>query len=81
MKLAEFHNGLRLLRSIDLHELKAVGLWQDAKSNQVPRSIGFNAWYKWETFRENPHEFLIRCDDETAAKIWAAMEKRMKPTP
>ena len=27
-------------------------------------------------FRDNPHDFLIRCDDETAAKIWAAMVKR-----
>jgi hypothetical protein len=59
MTLNDFHNGLRLLRSIDSYE------------------VGDPLWYT--AFRHDPFEFFIRCDDETAAKIWAAMEKRMKP--
>ena len=78
MILAEFHNGLRLLRSIDLHELQAVGLWTEAHPKTETREAGY-AWNRWLSFQEQPHDFFIRCDDETAAKIWAAMEKRMKP--
>ena len=70
MTLNEFHNGLRLLRSIDLYELQAQELWREPMS--------YNDEKSWIKFRDNPHDFLIRCDDNTAAKIWAAMEKRMK---
>lgn len=74
MTFEQFHNGLRLLRSIDLHELQAEGLWVEAKD---PRNDSeWKAWEGWMKFRDNPHDFLIRCDDETAAKIWAVMVKR-----
>lgn len=69
MTLEQFHNGLRLLRSIDLHELQAVGLWGVDERNAPDR---------WAKFRDQPYDFFICCDDETADKIWAAMEKRMK---
>lgn len=28
----------------------------------------------WFMFRNNPTEFLARCDDETAARIWRIVE-------
>ena len=74
MTLNEFYNGLRLLRSIDLYELQAQELWRNASSYAHDEDRAH-----WIKFRDNPYEFLMRCDDETADKIWAAMKKRMKP--
>jgi hypothetical protein len=65
MTAATFHNVLRILSSIDLPELQAVDLFTD----------GNNAG--WKDFRDHPHAFFIRCDDETAAKIWQVVERRM----
>ncbi len=76
----QFHNALRILRSIDLHELQAVGLWTDATcpppeaGNDHP---GFESWQKWLGFSGSPYVFFIRCDDETADKIWSVVEKRL----
>ncbi len=56
MTFDEFHNGLRLLRSIDAHE------------------VGDPHWYG--EFQSAPYTFFIRCNDETAQIIWAAMVKR-----
>jgi len=52
----QFHNALRIIRSIDSHEL------------------GDPPW--WEKFRDSPIEFFIRCDDESADKIWNVILKR-----
>lgn len=54
--LVQFHNRMRVLMSIDSHEL------------------GDPNW--WPRFRDDPHRFFIRCDDETAEKIWAVIEQR-----
>lgn len=56
MTQGEFHNGLRLLRSIDASEL------------------GNPEW--WIKFRDDPYGFFVRCADEDADTIWAAMVKR-----
>lgn len=56
MTLEQFHNGLRILRSIDAHE------------------IGNPDW--WPAFQRDPYGFFVRCADETADVIWAAMVKR-----
>lgn len=52
----EFHNGLRILRSIDAHE------------------VGNPEWYG--QIQEDPYHFFIKCSDEIADAIWAAMVKR-----
>jgi hypothetical protein len=65
MSLATFHNGLRILNSIDLYELEAVGVF-----------VGDRA--AWEAFRDAPHESFMRADDATAEKIWGIVLKRMK---
>ena len=70
MTFEQFHNGLRLLRSIDLHELQAEGLWPDLAHESTRVSVS------WINFRDSPWNYFIRCDDETAAKIWAVMVKR-----
>lgn len=56
MDMAEFQNGLRILQSIDAHEL------------------GDPEWY--DAFRVDPFRYLMRCADNIADQIWAAMEKR-----
>jgi hypothetical protein len=33
----------------------------------------------WTSFREDPFRFFIRCDDETAEKIWQLVERRNRP--
>lgn len=58
MTLAEFHNALRVIRSID--------------HDEVP----FLDEQQWDVFMREPERFFIRADDDTAAKIWAAMKKR-----
>jgi hypothetical protein len=52
----QFHNALRIMRSIDSYELDNP------------------SW--WEKFRDSPIEFFIRCDDESADKIWNVIQKR-----
>ena len=36
----------------------------------------FLTYEKWRAFRDNPINFLMRCDDETLEMIWKAMETR-----
>ena len=31
----------------------------------------------WESFRDDPHAFFIKCDTPTADAIWEAVERRM----
>lgn len=69
MDLARFLNALRILRSIDRWEL------DEAKAVTPNLSDKF-----WVSFRDNPYDFMMRCDDETAAKLWALIEAR-QPAP
>lgn len=75
MTLAEFHNGLRILCSIDLYELQEVGLLFNA-SPKPAETNGNEAWQEWRKFRADPYRYLIRCDDDTAEKIWSIMVRR-----
>ena len=61
--LDEFHTRLRIMRSIDRHELIAAGA--------IDNSIA-----AWLRFDENPHDFFIRADDRTAQAIWSIIEAR-----
>ena len=66
MTLREFHNALRLLLNIDMFELEEAG---------VIAKDDMRAWYE---FRDNPWRWFITAPAQTAAKLWALMEKRMK---
>jgi hypothetical protein len=67
MTLLEFANGLKILRSIDECELVEAGV------------IAAGDGAAWHRFRSNPPDFLIRCDDERAEKLWSVIERRMLP--
>lgn len=73
MTLAEFHNGLRLLRSIDEHEVCAA---------RASSAGGVLLPDRYEEFRRDPYRFFITCDDDEMAVIWAAMVRRgaIKPS-
>lgn len=57
-----FHNNLRILLSIDRHELEDVGICLTTAD--------------WDRFQAAPFRFFIRCDDPTADRIWAVIESR-----
>ena len=64
MTRSEFHNALRLIRSIDAFELVGEDVsWKDAPD------------WVYEFVRD-PYNFFIRCPDEQADINWKAMEKR-----
>lgn len=69
MNLAEFHNSLRVLSSIDFHELAEAGAITDDADGEV----------EWKHFRENPWRYFITADDDCAEKIWAIVEHRSIP--
>lgn len=69
MDLRDFHNRLRIMISIDRHELEAAGVIAHGDHNA------------WGTFHRDPFRWLIRCDDESAAKLWALIERRAGVTP
>ena len=66
MTFDQFHNGLRILLSIDRHELEAAG---------VIRVGDHNAWGE---FRRDPFRWLIRADDSQAPKLWAIVQRRQR---
>lgn len=68
MNLAEFHNGLRILSSIDFHELVAAGAITDDRDGET----------EWEQFRLNPWRYFIAADDDQAEKIWAVVSQRAR---
>ncbi len=71
----QFHNALRILRSIDLLELQAVGLWTEKSREQRGADLQSDL-DQWQQFRDSPYLFFIRCDDETADKIWRVIHRR-----
>jgi hypothetical protein len=60
LSFRRFHNALRILHSLDYHEVSF--LTYDANG--------------WVAFRDNPYTFFLLTNDETAAKIWQAIQKR-----
>lgn len=64
MTFREFRNGLCILRSIDMHELVEAGVLEPNRDS------------RWLDFQSDPHEFLLRADDSTTAKLWALMQRR-----
>jgi hypothetical protein len=66
MTLREFHNGLRILTSIDFADLVNAGVLTDDADGDS----------EWEHFRDNPWKWMIHADDDQAEKLWALMVKR-----
>jgi sulfur transfer complex TusBCD TusB component (DsrH family) len=62
--LRRFHNRLRVLTSIDMHELVAAGV------------IAHADWNAWGTFRRDPFRWFIRADDAKARAVFAIIRKR-----
>ena len=67
MTFDQFHNGLRILRAIDRHELVEA---------QVIAAGDDEAWMN---FQLDPYRFFIRADDTTAWRLWTLIESR-QPT-
>jgi hypothetical protein len=67
IRMADFHNMLRIMTSLDAHDLEAAGVIQRGDHNA------------WGTFRRDPFRWFIRADDETARKLWTVIERRHQP--
>jgi hypothetical protein len=76
MTMARIQNVLRILRSIDLHELQAVGLFVGAKVVSEYSRHGNYEMESWRDFREDPFTFFIACGDDKAQKIWTVVQGR-----
>jgi hypothetical protein len=77
--IGHFHNALRIMRSIDLHELQEKGLMVGADVKQWESDEpgdGATAWQLWLNFRADPYRYFIGCADEDAAKIFEIVEAR-----
>ena len=61
MNRHEFRNIYCILHSLDAYEL--TDLDQDE--------------FDWPKFRDNPHDYFLKCPDGLADGIWKAVEKRM----
>lgn len=64
MTFAEFHNALRILRSIDMHELVEVGVF---------RSGDIEGYRK---FADDPYGWFIRASDGAAKAVYQIVEQR-----
>jgi len=68
MTFAEFHNALRVLTSIDKHELVEAGVIDSSETGHS----------EWIAFRDDPFRWFIRADDDGAAKLWTIIERRQR---
>lgn len=68
----EFHNGLRVLFSIDADEfIQAVH-----GGDGAPPVRDSEEWQDWERFRDNPPVWFIKAPDERAQAIYAIVHER-----
>lgn len=65
MTLREFHNGLRIMASIDRDELEQAIGYRGALANQ-----------EWLRFRTNPWREFIRMSDADAKAVWSIIKRR-----
>lgn len=63
MTFDDFHNRLRIMSSIDQHELADLDadIWTDSE---------------YAKFRDDPWRYFIKADDEAAVMIWNVVTKR-----
>lgn len=64
LSLRCFHNALRIMHSLDRTELVRGGV------------IAADDGSGWHRFRSNPATFMVKADDETAARLWRLIEGR-----
>jgi len=64
----QFHNALRILTSLDKHELIEADVIDHSESDHS----------KWIAFRDDPFRWFIRADDESATKLWGLIERRQR---
>lgn len=64
MDFDEFHNALRIMLSIDMHELVSAGII-------APGDIA-----AWTAFSSNPFRWFIRADDDQAQRLWTIIQER-----
>lgn len=62
--LAIFTNRLRMLRSIDRHEL--------VQARVMP--VDDEATWTW--FRRNPYDYMIRASDQARAAVWTIIQRQ-----
>ena len=67
IRMAEFHNMLRIMVNLDRPDLEAAGI--------IPRG-DHNAW---GSFRRDPFRWFIRADDQTARKLFTLIQNRHEP--
>ena len=65
--ISEFHNNLRRLLNIDMHELVTAGVIEPGDMKA------------WGEFRDNPWRWFITASDSRALKVWKIMERRALP--
>lgn len=68
MTFAEFHNALRILTSIDKHELVEAGIIDNSETGHS----------RWMAFRDHPFRWFILASDTKASKLWAIIERRQR---
>jgi hypothetical protein len=66
MTQAEFENALRILSSIDRHELVAAGVIAEKDGGA------------WASFRADPYRWRLRADDDAAGRLWRLIESRQR---
>lgn len=64
MKRHEFHNALRILRSIDRYELEQKGVIMNDNT--------------WQAFRDYPFNQFIQMPELWAEAVWEIIEERQR---
>lgn len=64
MNRAEFSNALRIMTSLDRHELEHAGVLPIGDHNA------------WGTFRRDPFRWFIRADDDAAKRLFELIQSR-----
>ncbi len=64
MTLREFLNALRILRSIDRHEMVDAGIQLDDG--------------EWRDFRDAPYRWICLASDRYADKLWSIVQGRQR---
>ncbi len=63
-ELRVFHNRLRILMSIDKHELVEAGVLADDDT------------LRWKEFQKYFFRTFVRCNDETCTKLFGIIQRR-----
>jgi hypothetical protein len=67
MTFEEFHNALRIMRNIDMHELVEAGVFRAANVE------GYRA------FAADPYGWFLRASDGAAMRVFQIVDARNKP--